>query len=50
MSAELCQNCSDQKVTVLHSWAGSYTKWKQCSAWGPGLGSLDFGQVSGGGG
>lgn len=30
MSAELCQNRSDQKVTVLHTWAGSYVEWKQC--------------------
>lgn len=45
MSAELCQNCSDQKVTVLHTWAGSHKAWKQCSVWCPGLGSLDSRQV-----
>lgn len=41
MSAELCQNCSDQKVTVLYTWAGSYKVWKQGSIWFPRLGSLD---------
>lgn len=48
MSAELCQNCSDQKVTVLHTWAGSYREWKQCSSWCPGLGRLDSRQVPAG--
>lgn len=48
MSAELCQNCSDQKVTVLHTWAGSYNEWKQCSTWCPGLGRLDSRQVPAG--
>lgn len=48
MSAELCQNCSDQKVTVLHTWAGSYKEWKPCSSWCPGLGRLDSRQVPAG--
>lgn len=45
MSAELCQNSSDQKVTALPIWAGSYNVWKQCSIWCPGLGSLGSRQV-----
>ena len=29
MSTEPCQNCSDQKLTALHTWPGSYSEGKQ---------------------